>query len=91
MSQALAAKQLFFSSDGVDYSEYAVVNDSNACIVTDFMLGDYMTLDVCFKRTHGSSYDTGSILVGTVPSSSDWEDFRLFFYNGTLYGDFGKG
>lgn len=91
MSQALAAKQLFFSSDDVDYSEYAVVNDSNACIVTDFMLGDCMTLDVCFKRTHSSSYDTGNILVGIVPSSSDWEDFRLFFYNGILYGDFGRG
>lgn len=87
MSQALAAKQLFFSSD-VDYSEYAVVNDSNACIVTDFMLGDYMTLDVCFKKIDSSA--TGLVLVG-YESTVDYRDYRLFFANSQVFGDCGNG
>lgn len=55
------------------------------------MLGDNMTLEVCFKRTHDKSSDTGVVLVGHHNLQSDRTEYRLFMAGGYLYGDCGKG
>lgn len=40
----------------------AILNNGTGFIETDFMLGDYMTLEVCFKKT--STVRTGGLFVG---------------------------
>ena len=62
------------------YSDFCVVNDNNAYILTDFMLGDQMTMEVCFKRT--TDINTGLVTVGTfMPGVQDYQDYRFFFFN----------
>ena len=60
----IASRQEFWNTY-TDFSKYCIVNDNaTTYIETDFMLGDNMTLEVCFKRTHDKSSDTGVVLVG---------------------------
>lgn len=57
----------------------AIVNNGTGYIETDFMLGDQMTLEVCFKKT--STTRTGALFVGKggTGGNDDLIDFRFFF------------
>ena len=67
----------------------AIVNNGTGYIETDFMLGDQMTLEVCFKKT--STVRTGYVFVGFY-DGADLTDFRFFFAPpNRMYCDCGKG
>jgi len=67
------------------------LNDSNAYIETDFTLGNYMSMEICFRRT--SDVNTGILTVGTWAAGvQDYQDFRFFFNaNSTMICDCGAG
>ena len=61
MSQE-SSKQLFWLDNSSVDPSLAVVNSGTANFVTDFLLGDQMALEVCFKKT--SDFDSGITLAG---------------------------
>ena len=91
MSQ-ISSKQLFWLDNNVDPT-LAVVNSGTAYFVTDFLLGDQMTLEVCFKKT--STVRTGALFVGIGGTGGNdyLYDFRFFFAPNPnrMYCDCGKG
>lgn len=69
-----AKRQLFWNDGDVD--TLAVVNRNTATYIsTDFMLGNYMSLEICFKRT--SITDTWHVIAEFMPISLlSFNDFR---------------
>ena len=57
----------------------AVVNKTGAFFDSGFVLGDYMTLECCFK-VHAGTSTTGLVLVGYYSGTgiNDNKDYRLF-------------
>lgn len=92
MSQESAKQILWNSSVAID-DTLAVVNNNEATYIpTNFMLGNYMTLEMCFKRI--SLTDTGHVIVGFMRQASlyhdDAKDYRCFFSSGKMYCDCGR-
>ena len=81
-----AARQNFWKN-GFDDS-LAIVNNGTGYIETNFMLGDQMTLEVCFKKT--STVRTGYVFTGFY-DGTDPTDFRFFFATNNMHCDCGKG
>lgn len=88
MSQK-GSKQLFWLDNiNVDPTLAVVNNHEGTYISTDFMLGNYMSLEMCFKRT--STTDSGQVIVGFCYNNDDAKDYRCFFAGGRLYCDCGR-
>lgn len=93
MSQE-SSKQLFWLDNINVDPTLAAVNSGTANFVTDFLLGDQMALEVCFKKT--SDFDSGITLVGYCVSDGTQEfndnlDYRTFFAGSKIYCDCGYG
>lgn len=80
----IAARHSVSSPDAV----LAVVNRGGASFDTGFVLGDYMTLEVCFLVQAGASL-SGYLLCGHVGGGNDSRDFRMFFHADQVYLDAG--
>ena len=83
-----AAKNLFWVDES--YSDYCIVNESDQTILSaDFLLGDQMSLEVCFKLTKHEY--TGDTAVGSgITPHTDTQDYRFFFYDEHIICDCGQ-
>lgn len=83
-----ASKNLFWVDD--TYADYAVVNEVDSTLLsTDFLLGDQMSLEVCFKLTK-TEY-SGDLAVGSgITAHTDTNDYRFFFHDEHIICDCGQ-
>ena len=81
----IAARHSVSSEDAA----LAVVNRGGACFDTGFVLGDYMTLEVCFLVPDGAVSNC-HVLVGHNGGGNDSRDFRLFAANNAVVLDAGR-